>query len=77
MTQKYVFKWIDGDSKPQTFEGFRRYTKACEWIAIVFEDGGKIVWELQNNKEAVEELERFYRMSTGNHITPIIYRLAI
>ncbi len=61
-----IYKVIEGDRGPQTYEGFRPASylpaKPGEHLAMVFVEGDHECWYLDsNNPIAVDELERFYR----------------
>lgn len=60
-----VFSLTDSMGHKQTFQGFGQISKVIEkgtTIAIVHGEGCLLdIWELDDDKEAVEELKRFYR----------------
>lgn len=66
-----IFTCTDSSRKgKQTYEGFGWFDGKSKLIAIASDEGDEIVYSL-DNKEAIEELERFYRSEHGT--VPKIY----
>lgn len=69
------------DGKKQTFEGFVPYMTASAecppkhavYIGIALVEGDTEIWWLRNRDQAVEELQRYYRMTWGREMVIKIF----
>lgn len=70
----------DGKTFTQTFEGFQRCSNisfvpdGCEYLGIAQVEGSIEVWWLENRFQAVEELQRLYRMEWDRDIPIRVFR---
>lgn len=60
--------------KTQTYEGFRRYVKDEENVAVVNGPDGVELWVVENDGLAIEELKRYYRATYNYDADVVLYQ---